>query len=58
MNYNIRKKKKKRRRQELMRMRNQELGYNIDPGDDGYVLGNEGKVDQISCEITGIPECV
>ena len=30
----------------------------MDQGDlmmDGYVLGNEGKVDQISCEITGIP---
>lgn len=38
-----------------MRMRNQELRYNKDQGDDGFVLGNEGKVDQISCEITGIP---
>ena len=38
-----------------MRMRNQELRYNKDQGDDGFGLGNEGKVDQISCEITGIP---
>lgn len=38
-----------------MRMRNQELRYNKDQVDDGFELGNEGKVDQISCEITGIP---
>lgn len=38
-----------------MRMMNQELRDNMDQGSDGYVLGNEGKVDQISCEITGIP---
>lgn len=47
---------KKKKRQELMNENEESrIKGQHGPRKCGYVLGNEGKVDQISCEITGIP---